>query len=85
MFYPVCVFFGPVEKEMRFIAVDDSCVWGIKTNGDVFLRTDVSRQRPQGKGWQTIKQNTGFVQASCLNGIVWFLDEKNAIHVYKGL
>ena len=70
---------------MRFVAVDENCVWGIKMNGDVFVKTDVSRQQPQGKGWQTIKLNTGFVQASCLDGIVWFLDKKHIIHVYKGL
>lgn len=70
---------------MRFVTVDDNCVWGIKMNGDVFLKTDVSSQRPQGKGWQTIKLNTSFVQASCLDGIVWFLDKNNTIHVYKGL
>ena len=74
----------PVEKDMRFVAVEETAVWGIKLNGDVFVRTDVSRDNPQGKGWRTIKLNSDFVQASCLDGLIWFLDKECHIHVYKG-
>lgn len=74
----------PVEKDMRFVAVEETAVWGIKLNGDVFVRTDVSGENPQGKGWLTVRLNTEFVQVSCLDGLAWFVDKASRIHVYKG-
>lgn len=74
----------PVEKNMRHLAVDNASVWGIKLNGDVFVRTDVSREHPTGKGWRTISVDTKFMQVSCFDGLAWFLDSANHIHVYKG-
>ena len=74
----------PVEKDMRFVAVEETAVWGVKLNGDVFLRTDVSSENPQGKGWRTVTVNTEFVQVSCLDGLAWFVDRASRIHVYKG-
>ena len=49
------------------------------------MRTEVSRDRPTGKGWRTIQTDTRFVQVSCFNGMAWFLDRTNNIHVYKGI
>ncbi|PFX19161.1 tectonin beta-propeller repeat-containing protein 2-like [Stylophora pistillata] len=74
----------PVEKEMRYVAVDETAVWGIKLNGDVFVRTNVSKECPTGKGWRTIRVDSRFTQVSCFGGVAWFLDRENFIHVYKG-
>lgn len=73
----------PVEKDMRYVAIDRSAVWGIKLNGDVFVRTSVSRDCPTGRGWQTIKVDTQYLQVSCFNGLAWFLDRVGHIDVYK--
>ena len=49
------------------------------------MRTDVSKEQPTGKGWRTILTDSKFVQASCFNGLAWFVDQANCIHVYKGV
>ena len=74
-----------VEKNIRFVAVDETAVWGIMQNGDVIMRIEVSKDKPEGKTGKTIAVSTDFVQASCLDGLVWFVDSKSAIHVYKGM
>lgn len=74
-----------VEKNIKYVAVDDTAVWGIMLNGDVFVRIEVSKERPGGKTGKTIAVGTDFVQASCLDGLVWFVDSKSIVHVYKGI
>ncbi|XP_032232870.2 tectonin beta-propeller repeat-containing protein 2-like [Nematostella vectensis] len=73
----------PVEKSMRYIALEESAVLGIKMNGDVFLRSGVNKATPDGKSWRTIRISTEYVQASCFDGLVWFLDKKGSIQVYR--
>lgn len=74
-----------VDKNIKYVAVDETAVWGIMLNGDVFMRIDVSKDKPEGKTGKTIASGTDFVQASCLDGLVWFVDSSSTIHVYKGI
>ena len=43
----------------------------------------MSRDHPTGRGWQTIKVGTHYLQVSCFNGLAWLLDKVGRIHVYK--
>ena len=70
---------------MHHVAVDRDCVWAIKTNGDVFVRTGVSLQKPSGTGWITIKVASDLVQVTCLNGLTWALDIYNHVQIFKGM
>jgi hypothetical protein len=74
----------PVEKHVRHVAIDDTAVWMIMMNGDVFMRTQVSKEKPAGTSGRTIAVNTTYIQATCLDGLVWFVDRSSFIHVYKG-
>ena len=74
----------PVEKDVLEVAVDDDCVWGIKTNGDVFVRTGVSSKEPAGTGWKSIRMSSDLVHITCLDGIVWALDIYNHVQIYTG-
>ncbi|XP_065660832.1 tectonin beta-propeller repeat-containing protein 2 [Hydra vulgaris] len=74
----------PFEKNIHCIAVDEDCVWAIKTNGDVFVRTGVTSWKPSGSGWITVKVASDLVQITSLNGLVWALDIYNHVQIFKG-
>lgn len=73
-----------VESDILEVAVDDTCVWGIKTNGDVFLRTGVSPKKPQGTAWKSIRVASDLVHITCLSGMIWGLDIYNHVQIYQG-
>ena len=96
LFYPnfnsnILLFFNvgngwePFQKDMHYISADNDCVWAIKTNGDVFVRTGISSQKPSGCGWITIKVASDLVQITCLNGLVWALDIYNHVQIFQGI
>ena len=72
------------DSDVLEIAVDDSCVWGIKTNGDVFIRTGVSGASPEGKGTRSVRAASDLVHISALGSMVWGLDIYNHVQIYQG-
>ncbi len=67
------------------VAVDDACVWGIKTNGDIFIRNGVSPQAPFGTGSRNVRVASDLVHITCLGGMVWGLDIYNHVQIYQGM
>jgi len=72
------------DSEVLEIAVDDTCVWGIRTNGDVFIRTGVSAASPEGKGTRSVRAASDLVHISALGSMVWGLDIYNHVQIYQG-
>ena len=73
-----------MESEVLEVAVDDTAVWGIRTNGDVFIRTGVSPQKPEGTGWKSVRAASDLVHVTCLGSMVWGLDIYNHVQIYQG-
>ena len=69
---------------MHYISVDRDCVWAIKTNGDVLVRTGVTITQPAGTGSILVKTASDLVQITCLNGLVWALDIYNHVQIFTG-
>ena len=70
---------------MHHICVDTDTVWGIKKNGDVFVRMGVTPKKPAGSGWRTIKVASDLLQISALDGHVWGRDIYNHVQIFKGM
>ena len=74
-----------MESDVLQVAIDDTSVWGIKTNGDVFIRTGVSVVKPEGTGTRGIRAASDLVHISALNSMLWGLDIYNHVQIYQGL
>ena len=72
------------ESEVLEVAVNDTCIWGIRTNGDIFIRTNASAVNPEGTGTRSIRAASDLVHISALGSMVWGLDIYNRVQIYQG-
>ncbi|XP_030575048.1 tectonin beta-propeller repeat-containing protein 2 isoform X2 [Archocentrus centrarchus] len=71
-------------EQAAFVALSDDSAWIIRTNGDLFLQTGLSVERPCAR---SIKVETPcvFSQVCVRAGVVWALSEHKALFYREGL
>ncbi|CAI5694967.1 tectonin beta-propeller repeat-containing protein 2 isoform X2 [Oreochromis niloticus] len=71
-------------EQAAFVALSDDSAWIIRTNGDLFLQTGLSVERPCAR---SIKVETPcvFSQVCVRAGVVWALSEHQALFYREGL
>ena len=63
-------------NRIKVVAVDESAVWAVSTNGEILFRKDVGQAYPEGKTWQEVKNDSESPQltfrfVSCCCNVVW--------------
>nr|XP_057946209.1 tectonin beta-propeller repeat-containing protein 2-like isoform X1 [Doryrhamphus excisus]XP_057946210.1 tectonin beta-propeller repeat-containing protein 2-like isoform X1 [Doryrhamphus excisus] len=71
-------------EQTAFVALGDDSAWIIRTNGDLYLQTGLSLERPCAR---SVKVDTPcvFSQVCVRGGVVWALSEHNALFYREGL
>ncbi|XP_029973409.1 tectonin beta-propeller repeat-containing protein 2 isoform X1 [Salarias fasciatus] len=72
------------EEHSAFVALSDDSAWIIRTNGDLYLQTGLSVERPCAR---SVKVETPcvFSQVCVRAGVVWALSEHQAVFYREGL
>ncbi|XP_051942082.1 tectonin beta-propeller repeat-containing protein 2 [Hippocampus zosterae] len=70
--------------QTAYVALGDDSAWIIRTNGDLYLQTGLSAERPCAR---SVKVDTPcvFSQVCVRGGVVWALSEHNALFYREGL
>lgn len=71
-------------EQTAFVALSDDSAWIIRTNGDLYLQTGLSVERPCAR---SVKVDTPcvFSQVCVRGGVVWALSEHKALFYREGL
>ncbi|XP_061698959.1 tectonin beta-propeller repeat-containing protein 2 [Syngnathoides biaculeatus] len=71
-------------EQTAFVALSDDSAWIIRTNGDLYLQTGLSAERPCAR---SVKVDTPcvFSQVCVRGGVAWALSEHNALFYREGL
>ncbi|XP_061898444.1 tectonin beta-propeller repeat-containing protein 2 [Entelurus aequoreus] len=71
-------------EQTSFVALGDDSAWVIRTNGDLYLQTGLSLERPCAR---SVKVDTPcvFSQVCVRGGVVWALSEHNTLYYREGL
>ncbi|XP_069016754.1 tectonin beta-propeller repeat-containing protein 2 isoform X1 [Embiotoca jacksoni] len=71
-------------EQTAFVALSDDSAWIIRTNGDLYLQTGLSMDRPCARSVK-VDSPCMFVQVCVRAGVVWALSEHKALFYREGL
>ncbi|XP_067334852.1 tectonin beta-propeller repeat-containing protein 2 isoform X2 [Channa argus] len=71
-------------EQTAFIALSDDSAWIIRTNGDLYLQTGLSMERPCARSVK-VDSPCVFSQVCVRGGVVWALSEHKALFFREGL
>ncbi|KAL6106114.1 tecpr2 [Pungitius sinensis] len=71
-------------EETAFVALSDDSAWIIRTNGDLYLQTGLSVERPCARSVK-VECPCVFAQVCVSEGVVWALSEHKAVFYREGL
>ncbi|XP_077394858.1 tectonin beta-propeller repeat-containing protein 2 isoform X4 [Festucalex cinctus] len=71
-------------KQTAYVALGDDSAWIIATNGDLYLQTGLSVERPCARSVK-VDAPCVFSQVCVRGGVVWALSEHNALFYREGL
>ncbi|CAJ1074901.1 tectonin beta-propeller repeat-containing protein 2 [Xyrichtys novacula] len=71
-------------EQTAFVALSDDSAWIIRTNGDLFLQTGLSVERPCARSVK-VDSPCVFSQVCVRGGVVWALSEHKALFYREGL
>ena len=75
-----------LAHRIKQIAVDETAVWAISTDGKVLFRKDVGEATPEGKVWQEVTHGaSGFSFITCCHGIVWAITASGKVYCRVGI
>ena len=75
-----------LAHRIKQIAVDETAVWAIGTDGKVLFRKDVGERTPEGKVWQEVTRGgSGFSFITCCHGIVWAITASGKVYCRTGI
>ena len=75
-----------LAHRIKQIAVDETAVWAISTDGKVLFRKDVGEMTPEGKVWQEVTHgSSGFSFITCCRGIVWAITASGKVYCRIGI
>ena len=77
-------------NKIRQIAVDESAVWAICTDGKVLFRSDVGQVYPEGKTWQEVRNDSESSQltfrfVACCHNVVWAVTTNGQVLCRTGI
>ncbi|XP_056151810.1 tectonin beta-propeller repeat-containing protein 2 [Lampris incognitus] len=71
-------------EQTSFVALSDDTAWIIRTNGDLYLQTGLSVDRPCARSVK-VDCPCAFSQVCARGGVVWALSEQRAVFYREGL
>ncbi|KAM4723575.1 tectonin beta-propeller repeat-containing protein 2 isoform 1-T3 [Anableps anableps] len=71
-------------EQTAFVALSDDSAWIIRTNGDLYLQTGLSVERPCARSVK-VESPCVFSQVCVRGGVVWALSEHKALFYREGL
>ncbi|XP_014915506.1 tectonin beta-propeller repeat-containing protein 2 isoform X2 [Poecilia latipinna] len=71
-------------EQAAFVALSDDSAWIIRTNGDLYLQTGLSVERPCARSVK-VESPCVFSQVCVRGGVVWALSEHKALFYREGL
>uniref|UniRef100_A0A3P8RVN6 Tectonin beta-propeller repeat containing 2 n=1 Tax=Amphiprion percula TaxID=161767 RepID=A0A3P8RVN6_AMPPE len=71
-------------EQTAFVALSDDSAWIIRTNGDLYLQTGLSMERPCARSVK-VESPCVFSQVCVRAGVVWALSEHKALFYREGL
>lgn len=71
-------------EQTAFVALSDDAAWIIKTNGDLYLQTGLSVERPCARSVK-VESPCVFSQVCVRGGVVWALSEHKALFYREGV
>ncbi|XP_037342763.2 tectonin beta-propeller repeat-containing protein 2 isoform X2 [Pungitius pungitius] len=71
-------------EQTAFVALSDDSAWIIRTNGDLYLQTGLSVERPCARSVK-VECPCVFAQVCVSEGVVWALSEHKAVFYREGL
>ena len=75
-----------LAHRIKHIAVDETAVWAISTDGKVLFRKDVGEATPEGKVWQEVTHgSSGFCFITCCRGVVWAITSSGKVFYRTGI
>ena len=75
-----------LAHRIKQIAVDETAVWAISTDGKVLFRKDVGEMTPEGKVWLEVTHGTsGFSFITCCHSIVWAITASGKVYYRMGM
>ena len=75
-----------LAHRIKQIAVDETAVWAISTDGKVLFRKDVGERMPEGKVWLEVTHGaSGFSFITCCHGIVWAITASGKVFCRTGI
>ena len=75
-----------LAHRIKQIAVDETAVWAISTDGKVLFRKDVGERTPEGKVWLEVTHGaSGFTFITCCHGIVWAITASGKVFCRMGI
>ena len=77
-------------NRIRQVAVDETAVWAVSTNGKILFRKDVGQPYPEGKTWQEVKNDSEspkltFRFVACCRSIVWAVTTSGKVFCRTGI
>ena len=77
-------------NRIRQIAVDESAVWAVSTDGKVLFRSDVGQAYPEGKTWQEVRNDSESPQitfkfVACCHNVVWAVTTSGQVLCRTGI
>ena len=75
-----------LAHRIKQLAVDETAVWAISTDGKVLFRKDVGETTPEGKVWLEVTHgSSGFSFITCCRGIVWTITASGKVFCRAGI
>ena len=75
-----------LAHRIKQLAMDETAVWAISTDGKVLFRKDVGETTPEGKVWLEITHgSSGFSFITCCHGIVWTITASGKVFCRVGI
>ena len=72
--------------KIKQIAVDETAVWAITTNGKILFRRDVGQPYPEGNVWQEVEYGSReFTFIACCQNVVWAIDNFHRVYCRTGI
>lgn len=75
-----------LAHKIKQIAVDETAVWAITTDGKVLLRREVGEPYDEGRVWQEVDDGSSdFAFIACCQNVVWVIDTTGKLYCRKGI
>ena len=77
-------------NRIRQVAVDETAVWAVSTDGKILFRKDVGQASPEGRTWQEVKNDSKsppptFRFVACCSNVVWAVTTAGKVLCRTGL